>query len=231
MTLVLYELAGADPNRRFSPFCWRIRLALAHKGLDVETRPWRFTEKETIAPTGQSKVPVLVDGDRWIADSTVIADYLDKTYSDRPALMASGAIRGLTRFVTAWTDTVLHPGIFRLVLVDIHAHAHEKDKAYFRESREARIGMSLEAFCADREARIPAFRQSLVPLRTTLQDQPFLCGDQPGYADYVVFGGFQWARCISPLQLLAADDPIVAWRQRLFDAFDGLAGSAVGYPG
>ena len=29
----LYELAGADPARVFSPFCWRIRMALAAKGL------------------------------------------------------------------------------------------------------------------------------------------------------------------------------------------------------
>jgi glutathione S-transferase len=230
MALALYELAGADPNRRFSPFCWRTRMALAHKGLEFEARPWRFTEKEAIAPTGQGKVPVLVDGDRWIADSTVIAEYLDETYPDRPVL-PDGRMGGLTRFVTAWTDTVLHHGIFRLVLIDIHVHAHEKDKAYFRESREARIGMTLEAFCADREARIPAFRQSLARLRATLEAQPYICGDNPAYADYVVFGAFQWARCVSPLQLLAADDPIAAWRLRLLAAFDGLAGSAVGYSG
>jgi hypothetical protein len=44
----LYELAGADENRRFSPYCWRIRMALAHKGLDVECIPWRFTEKDAL---------------------------------------------------------------------------------------------------------------------------------------------------------------------------------------
>ena len=40
----MYDLAGADEKRRFSPYCWRIRMALAHKGLDVECMPWRFTE-------------------------------------------------------------------------------------------------------------------------------------------------------------------------------------------
>jgi hypothetical protein len=39
---------GEDTARRFSPFCWRIRVALAHKGLTVETIPWRFTEKAAI---------------------------------------------------------------------------------------------------------------------------------------------------------------------------------------
>ena len=39
MTIRLYDLAGAEAERRFSPFCWRARMALAHKGLDVETVP------------------------------------------------------------------------------------------------------------------------------------------------------------------------------------------------
>jgi glutathione S-transferase len=37
MALILYDLAGADAERRFSPYCWRIRLAVAHKGMEVET--------------------------------------------------------------------------------------------------------------------------------------------------------------------------------------------------
>ncbi|MBV9521385.1 MAG: glutathione S-transferase family protein, partial [Alphaproteobacteria bacterium] len=105
-----------------------------------------------------------------------------------------------------------------------------KDQAYFRRTREERIGMTLEAFSAGREDKIAAFRQSLAPLRTVLQTQPYVTGDKPGYADYIVFGGFQWARCISPAQLLAADDPVFARRDRLLDAFGGLARAARGYP-
>lgn len=64
-----YDLAGADPERRFSPFCWRTKLALAHKGLPVETIPWRFTDKDVIAFSSQGRVPVLVDGDKTVFDS------------------------------------------------------------------------------------------------------------------------------------------------------------------
>ena len=46
-------------------------------------------------------------------------------------------------------------------------------------------------------------------------------------ADYIVFGSFQWARCVSSFALVAADDPIAAWRDRLLDAFDGLARRAL----
>ena len=61
MTLRMYDLAGAEPRRRFSPYCWRIRLALAHKELAVETIPWRFTKKTEIAASG-SDAPACVGG-------------------------------------------------------------------------------------------------------------------------------------------------------------------------
>ncbi len=229
MAITLYDLAAAEADRRFSPFCWRTRLALAHKGLAVETVPWRFTDGDKIAFSGQGKVPVIVDGGKTVFDSWTIADYLDATYPDRP-LLARPCERALAKFIGNWTDTVLHPGISRLIMLDVFTHLDPKDRPYFRASREARIGMTIEAFCADRDAKLAAFRQSLTPLRATLQGQPYLGGEAPNYADYIVFGGFQWVRCISEVQLLAADDPIAAWRQRLLDAFDGLASKAKGYP-
>ena len=63
MSLKLFELVGTDPSRPFSPFCWRTRMALAHKGLDHASIPWRFTEKDAIAPHGSERVPVLLHKD------------------------------------------------------------------------------------------------------------------------------------------------------------------------
>jgi glutathione S-transferase len=228
MALLLYDLAGAEADRRFSPYCWRTRMALAHKELSVETIPWRFTEKEAIAKSGQPRVPVLVDGDRWIADSWTIAAYLEDTYPERPGLFGGAAGRALSRFHSTFADTLVS-SIFRLIALDILRHVHDKDCAYFRSSREDRVGMTLEAFVADRDTRVSTFRDSLAPLRLTLRMQPFLGGDRPLYADYAVFGPFQWARCTSPFALLAANDPIRLWRDRLLDAFNGLARVAPGY--
>lgn len=226
----LYDLAAADPERRFSPFCWRTKLALAHKGLDVETVPWRFTDKDVIASTGQGRVPVLIDGDRTVWDSWSIACYLEDAYPDRPSLFGGTGGRALARFVNGWGDASLHRSMFRLILTDIFQHLHEKDRAYFRESREKQLGMSLEDTSADRDTRVISFRQNLDPMRMMLRAQPFIGGAAPNYGDYIVFGGFQWARCISPFRLLEEDDPVHAWRERLLDAFDGLARRAVGYP-
>lgn len=231
MTITMYDLAGADPDRRFSPFCWRARMALAHKGLTVETVPWRFTEKDKLPSPNVGRVPVIVDGSTVIHDSSAIAEYLERQYPDRPPLFAGDAARGLTRFVQNWADTVLHIGVFPLVLLDIHRHVGPADQVYFRESREVRFGKTLEEIVKNREERLPAFRASLDPLRRTVESQDFVSGAAPGYADYIVFGAFQWARSISEFELLAPDDPVCAWRGRMLDLHGGLARQTRAYGG
>ena len=70
-----------------------IRMALAHKNLTVETIPWHFTDKAAIAHSGQERVPVIEDGDRVVADSWAIANYLEDTYPERPSLFGGAAAR------------------------------------------------------------------------------------------------------------------------------------------
>jgi len=228
VTLRLYDLAGADPDRRFSPYCWRTRLALAHKELRVETIPWRFTQKAEIAASGQGLVPVLVDGDRWVADSWTIANYLEDTYPDGPSLFGGAVGRSLAHFYSTFADSLV-AAIFPFNALDILDRIAAEDRDYFRTSREKRVGMTLEAFAAGREAKLPAFRAGLTPLRRVLTAQPFLAGGEPLYADYAVFGPLQWARCISPFPLLERDDPVRLWRDRLLDRFDGLARKSPAY--
>jgi glutathione S-transferase len=229
MPITMYDLAGAEADRRFSPFCWRARMALAHKGLAVETVPWRFIEKDRLPQPNAGRVPVIVDDGRVVHDSTTIADYLEDRYADRPSLFGGETGRALVRFVQNWTETVLQLGLIRLVLLDIYRHLDAENQAYFRGDREKRFGMTLEEFVGDRNARLPAFRASLDPLRRTVERQDFVSGKAPAYADYIVFGAFQWARAISDFKVLAADDPVRVWRGRMLDLFDGLARRAPAY--
>lgn len=231
MSIILYDLAGAEADRRFSPFCWRSKMALAHKGLEAETVPWRFTEKDKLPRPNAGRVPVIVDNGEVVHDSSAIAEYLETRYAERPSLYGGEAGRALTRFVQNWTETVMQPALIGFVVLDICRHSAPQDQAYFRQSREERFGRSLEDVVKDREARLPAFREGLTPLRRTLERQQFLGGAAPIYADYVVFGAFQWARAISDFELLAADDPIAAWRGRLLDLFGGLARKSPAYGG
>jgi len=230
MSIKLYDLAGAEEARRFSPYCWRTKLALAHKGLKAETIPWRLTEKERIAFAGSERVPVIVDGSTHVADSWAIAVYLEKAYPDSALLFGGDSGMALSRFVNFWADTVMFPAIGPIVLMDVYNGLHEKDRDYFRRSREARFGMTLEAFTANPETRVAEFSKAIDPIRKTLEAQPYLGGERPYYADYIVFGGFQFARCVSPYRLLEPSDPVYAWRRRMLEAFGGMAGEALGYP-
>jgi glutathione S-transferase len=226
MAITMHDLAGADPALRFSPYCWRTRMALVHKGLAVETIPWRFTEKDVLAFSGQGRVPVIRDGDRVVLDSWAIAEYLEDAYPDRPSLFGGATGRAHARFVNAWADGVMMGGIARLIVRDLLDVVAPRDQAYFRESREARFGMTLEQVQAGREAGVEAFRASLLPVRLVLGRQAWLGGATPSYADHIVFGSLQWPRCASRFELLEASDPVAEWRERMLDLFDGLGRKA-----
>jgi glutathione S-transferase len=221
MTIQLYDLCGADPARVFSPFCWRIRMALAEKGLAFESIPWRFTETDRLAFADHRTVPVLVDRGRAVGDSWAIAEYLDAAYPDRSALFR-GPAAGY-RFTAMWAETVLHREIASLIVTDILEMLRESERAYFIESREARYGRPLAEVTAGREARLPAFREALRPLRAVFAHQPFLGGPAPDWADMMVFGAFMWARVSSPLALLEPGDAVHAWQERMLDRQDGFA--------
>ena len=225
MTIEMFDLAGGDENIRFSPYCWRIRMALAHKGLDVKTIPVRFMEKAKLEFSGQKLVPVIRDGERVVSDSWAIAHYLDEAYPDRPMLFAGEEARALTSFVRHWTQTRLAMPLMRVALMDIFATIDAGDREYFRTTREQRFGKKLEDVIAPEEGRA-AFNAELAPMRETLKDQPFLNGAAPAFADYCLFGIFMFARGVSPKQLLDAADPVYAWRERMLDLFDGMARKA-----
>ena len=229
MTITLYDLAGSD-GRRFSPYCWRTRMALAHKGLQFETIPVRFTDKPLIAFSGQERVPVIRDGDRTVYDSWTIAAYLEDTYPDTPTLFGGSAGRGLARFVNGWTDRALHASLIRLVIADILDHVDPADREYFIESRTKRFGAAPEAVQTRSPEDRKAFDGAVAVIRAALDGQDFLSGPTPLYADYIVFGAFAWSRTISPYALLEFDDPVYAWRERMLALFGELAGNAVGYP-
>ena len=86
-------------------------MALAHKGLDVECIPWRFTEKDALSFSGQEKVPVLVDGENTVSDSWEIAKYLETEYPDTPSLKLD---EGEVLFIKYWVETTLHSEMLQI---------------------------------------------------------------------------------------------------------------------
>lgn len=229
MALKLFELCGTDPERVFSPYCWRSRMALAHKGLTVQAVPWRYSEKDVIKPYDAEKVPVLLDGETSVVDSWAIANYLEDHYTDRPSLFGGEGGRAMARMLNWWGDTTAMAGFFPIVAPDVPKFLGPDDQVYFRKTREARLGKSLEEAASERDANREVLMRALDPVRLTLKTQPFIGGQTPNYADYILFGMFQWARVVSTYKLLKEDDPVYAWRERLLDAFGGMARNAPGF--
>jgi glutathione S-transferase len=63
-----------------------------------------------------------------------------------------------------------------------------------------------------------------------MRAQPFLSGTNPAYADYILFSLFQWARIVSPFEVLEPKDALAARRERMLDLFGGLARTQISFP-
>ena len=81
----------------------RVALALAHKGLDAESVAVDPADRGPVrAVSGQDLVPVLVDGDTVIADSTRILEHLEARFPDPPLYPADPAQRAQVRIFIDW---------------------------------------------------------------------------------------------------------------------------------
>lgn len=218
MTRILYTLCGSDPAVPFSPHCWKAVLALRHKGLAFEEKPVGFTDIPTLEDGFSKTVPILRDGDHLVTDSFAIALYLEQTYPNAPSLFKGEGGMAMARFVEAWSQSVLHPAVTRIAVKNIHDMLSPKDQTYFRESREAILGATLEEIATGREAEIMAFAEKCAPIRHMLKFQPFIGGSEPLFADFIVFGALQWAARTGNSGLLDANDPVANWFERCLAA-------------
>jgi glutathione S-transferase len=91
----------------FSTNVERVSLALAHKGLDVE---WEDVDPRDRSPverlSGQPLVPVLVDDERVVADSTVILRYLEDVRPEPPLWPSEEARRAELDVFLDWFNRV-----------------------------------------------------------------------------------------------------------------------------
>ena len=222
MTRLLYALSGADRTRQFSPHVWKTVMSLAHKGLSYETVPVGFTEIPAIEDGSTATVPLLRDGDRLVRDSFDIALYLDEAYPDRPSLFGGEGGRAMARFIESWSQSALHMAVTRIAILDIHNLLEPTDQTYFRRSREERLGASLEDIAAAGKAEIEGFSKRLQPLRNMLKIQPFIGGEGPLFADYIVFGALQWLRTTAGTKVLEEGDAVAGWFARCLDLHGGV---------
>lgn len=226
--LTLFELSGnkARPDVGFSPFVWRIKLMLAHKGLDYEREFVSFADKSALAGAGVQTVPVLKNGDTWVAESLRIARYLEETFPDKPLFETPLAARQSV-ILNNWFDQTIVMPIFPMIVSDIYDVLDDENRAAFKATREPRLGgRRLEDMREGRSELREAFKANLGPLEAILSEQNYLSGDAPAFADYCLMGSLMWPHIVTDFDPVADSDLVKAWRARMFDQFDGLARSA-----
>jgi len=224
--ITLWELGGKD-GRRYSLFSWRTRMALRHKQLEFETVPVCMSDKAAIAFSAGKTVPIIKDGaggdDSVVRDSWKIAEYLEDRYPQAPTLFGGDIGRGVTQAFNVWVDRALVLPMLAVIVADVHERVDATDERYFRESMEKVLKTTLEDARQRRADAMAKLARALEPMQALLKRQQWISGAQPAYADYILFSIFQWARVMSPGDVLSSPEPLHGWRERLLDLHGGFA--------
>lgn len=104
------------------PYGQKVRIALAEKALTFELVPVDLTQHENRKPeflrlNPLGRVPVLVDEDATVYDSTIINEYLEDEYPEPPILppLGSSAMRARARLFEDFADTMFTPPVGQLI--------------------------------------------------------------------------------------------------------------------
>jgi glutathione S-transferase len=91
----------------WSTNCERVGLALAHKGLEIESVLIDYADRSPVEEvSGQGLVPVIEDEGRVVNDSRAILAYLEESYPDPPLFPADPARRAEVEVFGDWFERV-----------------------------------------------------------------------------------------------------------------------------
>ncbi len=142
-------------QRSDCPFCWKVRIALAETKLDYEVVNTVLGEKHPdvlrLSPSG--RVPVFVDGDTSIWESSVIVDYLDHRYALGQLISLDPVAEARVRLVHAYSDKTVGVNLRELVFEKRSKPKHEWDTGLIRRAEEMWVTCQawLESQLGDKE--------------------------------------------------------------------------------
>ncbi|MBC2777078.1 beta-etherase [Parasphingopyxis marina] len=219
--ITLYDLQ-LESGATISPFVWAIKLALGHKGFDMDVVPGGFTGIMERTGGKTERLPAIVDDGEWVLDSWLIAEYLDEKYPDRPTLIGDPSIKVSAQFIEGWLwGTAVGPWMTCYVK-SYRDRSLQVDHEYVTETRARMMGGKLEDIVVGREDRLPQISANLELLRGTLRSNDWFGGEAPNYVDHRLLGCFLWLASVADTPALASDDPLRDWLDRGFDLYGGL---------
>lgn len=217
-----------------SPFCDKVRRMLHVKGVEYRVREVpvgsALSAVRRINPAG--KLPCLEHDGRFVADSTDIAYYLERTFPTPPLLPVDPAQRGLCHVFEDWADESLYFYEMRLRFTLPHnarrwvpalVHADNAlvrllaprlvPRMMRRLTRQQGVGRkSVGQVLVDVERHVEALGAWLGP-------RDWLVGDALSLADLAVFAQLD---CLRGAQeggeILAQNERVASWMDRVDEA-------------
>src|SRR5262245_16585018 len=169
-----------------SLFSRKVEIALREKGIAFDRVMVPFTQErgyqpkhpDVLAANPKGQVPVLVDGDFALFDSTLIFEYLEESHPQPPLWPKDPADRAEARMMELRTDEVVFP---HARVFFYRTDPPHPDPAQRQANEEA--GMRAEA----------ALRDHFAALDQMLARRDFLC-DRLSYADIAMFMTILWTQ-------------------------------------
>jgi len=153
-----------------SLFSRKVEIALREKSLAFERVMVPFSQAKGYAPkhpavmaaNPKGQVPVLVDGDATLFDSTVIFEYLEDAYPTPPLYPRAAAARARCRLLELAADEIVFVPVRRLTY-----RTEPPDPDPQRQAQREAEGQQAEA----------AIREQYAGLEAQLQGRHYFCGD------------------------------------------------------
>ncbi|GAA5975840.1 hypothetical protein JCM10908_005297 [Rhodotorula pacifica] len=232
------------------------RLALLHKGVDFDVKYLTFSELRALAPKLGVERPVipfieLPDG-KIIADSWNIAEWAENQYPDKPSIWvpdsptsvkeddkalqlaknyALALVEGTT--VGGWTPfyELSAVGIDALMPGTVETNP---DKEYFRSDYKQRAtGAWQRLSTLDKGPVLERAQKSVLPFEKVLASSPFLSGQNPGFADYVIYARYAMMRaaCVKECKAVWLREDVTPnlakWVERIEKKYEAGLGDAL----
>lgn len=234
-----------------SHYVEKVRLILDYKGLPyrkINVTPG-IGQLELMRMSGSRQVPVIKDGNEVVADSTAIADYLDRQYPERPIIPQDSKLRGLCLLIEQWADESIGLNARKALVGAVNQN--QSFRAALLPSSTPDVLRNLLSsvpnellsvlgigigFGPDvvREAE-EALKRDLTALCFILREQPYLVTDQPTLADFAVAGLSMYlkfpvgsyldipeslkGRGVPGIGDIGTFEPFFSWRDRLYADF------------
>jgi glutathione S-transferase len=231
-----------------SHYAEKVRFILDYKGLEyrkIEVTPG-IGQLELVRISGQRQVPVLKDGSQVIADSTAIAEYLDKQYPDQPIIPSDPKLRGLCMLIEQWADECIGLNARKAMIGSLN-----KDQGF----RTAFLPKTTPDLVKTLIGAVPgeflnvlgvgmgfgpdviksaedSLKHDLASLCFILMNQPYLVTNHPTLADFAVAGLSMYVKFptgnylnipeslkgkgVSGIADIATFEPFFTWRDQLY---------------